>query len=280
MEPNYSANAKRKKVGSCGHEAVKNADNGGDTDAQYKMLLDENYQLFLKTLRTDGNNMIYMPENGVAVVYGEGWDQSSTDSEPIILPPSQHCDENYQLFLKSLRTDGNNMIYMPENGVAVVYGEGWDQSSTDSEPIILPPSQHYEDSPFICSETNCSFCLADERNQKDSLYRKGLMEELERPYNQKELHKLLQVASHERPKEIHREMRHGVTKDRPKRGGDNKTSYLKMQSGLQNAINQVKEPRKVLFLLHGFFYWLKHLPEEGAFTPWLDASCLKMLQEL
>ncbi|KAK4276180.1 hypothetical protein QN277_019155 [Acacia crassicarpa] len=189
-------------------------------------------------------------------------------------------DENYQLFLKSLRTDGNNLIYMPENGVAVVYGEECDQSSTDSEPMILHPSQHYEDRPSIFSESYRSFCLADERNHKDSLYRKGLMEELERPYNQKELDKLLQVASHERLKELHREMRHGVTKDRPKGGDDNKTSYLKMHGGLQNSINQVKEPHKVLFLLRGFFYWLQHVPQGGAFRPWLDASCLKMLQKL
>ncbi|KAI9075976.1 hypothetical protein K1719_042048 [Acacia pycnantha] len=318
------------------------SDNDDDTDAQYKMLLenlreddksyilkvfvdnqlfcvryegqevrfhdlvnsevqcegdDEDYQLFLNSSRLDGDSLICMPERDITITYGESESEVQCEGD----------DEDYQLFLNSSRLDGdslicmperdititygesesegertddNNLIYMPENGLAAVYGEECDQSSTDSEPIILHPSQHYEDSPSICSESYRSFCLADERNHKDSLYRKGLMEELERPYNQKELDKLLQVASHERLKELHREMRHGVTKDRPKGGDDNKTSYLKMHSGLQNAINQVKEPNKVLFLLRGFFYWLKHVPQGGAFRPWLDASCLKMLQKL
>ncbi|XP_054825291.1 uncharacterized protein LOC129322871 isoform X2 [Prosopis cineraria] len=193
-------------------------------------------------------------------------------------------DENYQLFLKSVSIAGDNLIYMPENDVTAVYDEECDQSSTDSEPVVLDPRQHYEDSPLICSKSCHSSFLANEGNHEDNIfmscafdsYRKGLMEELKRPFNQNELDKHLQVASHVRPKEQHRDLRNGVMKDRPAGGDNNKTSYLKIYSGLRNAINQVKEPHKVLFLLRGFFYWLKG----GAFQPWLDASCLEMLQNL
>lgn len=54
------------------------------------------------------------------------------------------------------------------------------------------------------------------------------MEKLERPYDQNEYDTLLQKATHQRPKERHRETRHGI-KSCPISGVTK--SYLELYSG-------------------------------------------------
>ncbi|XP_028781645.1 uncharacterized protein LOC114737828 [Neltuma alba] len=126
-------------------------------------VMDEDWQIYLNSEVKKNSE-----EQGSAV-----WQNSQVSNEATELPNARQglfashvakhrcnskelgniVDENYQLFLKSICANGDNLIYMPENGVRVVYEDECDQSSTDSEPIILDPSQYYLDSPSICQKS-------------------------------------------------------------------------------------------------------------------------------
>ncbi|KAF7827238.1 uncharacterized protein G2W53_018402 [Senna tora] len=175
-------------------------------DEVLRDMVDEDYQLYLNSLRIEGDNLVYMPEM---------------------------VDEDYQLFLNSL----SGVVFMQENGVTEVYEEDNDRSSADSEPIVLEPNQ-YGNGPFICSKKYDLSWFADERDHRYSFpfnasdpspYRKGLMENLERPYDQNEYDQLLREASCRRTRERHRETRNGVIKSCPV-DGVNK-SNLDLYSG-------------------------------------------------
>ncbi|XP_059441510.1 uncharacterized protein LOC132173868 isoform X2 [Corylus avellana] len=107
-----------------------------------------------------------------------------------------------------------------------------------------------------------------------SQFREELMDTLRMPHRPREYEELLQEFT------IHRQIRH----DRRLRGGVTKEyvtgvlgqSYREQYPDLAKKIDLVRSDRPtVLNLLRGFFYWLKKLPQEGAFKPWLDSSCLK-----
>ncbi|KAI4307223.1 hypothetical protein L6164_030433 [Bauhinia variegata] len=171
-------------------------------------------------------------------------------------------DDDHQEFLSSTR------IFMND-----------DCSYSDSELVIMDSDPYHENTPFISSKTYDSSVRNHGENwllcvTRDSQFRKGLMEFLERPYDQGEYERYWQEICCRKQKERHRETRSGKIESCP-RVGVNK-SYLKLHKDLKEAIDGAKEQHKVLFLLRGFFYWL----EEGSFQPWLDASCLEMLAKM
>ncbi|TXG53045.1 hypothetical protein EZV62_022214 [Acer yangbiense] len=187
---------------------------------------------------------------------------------------SDLMDESYQVFLNSLEEVGQNLVYAIEGGEKLVY-EKDESSDSDSEIIILndnPYSNgHY--TPFVQSKL-CVDVDGDGSNGrlcKESQFREKLMKILQKPYDHKEFKDLKREASRRRPKKLSRELR-GVTKTCTLKSLGK--SYLDEYKDLAQKIDEVRDRRRVLKLLRGFFFWLQNLSfEDGAFKPWLDASC-------
>ncbi|KAL5737398.1 hypothetical protein ACOSP7_030159 [Xanthoceras sorbifolium] len=195
---------------------------------------------------------------------------------------SDLMDESYQAFLNSVEEVGQNLVYAPEGGEKVVY-EKDESGDSDSEVVILDNNLYSNGdyTPFISSK---SYFLSDDIDGEGctgsfagskSHFREKLMEILQKPYDQKEFTDLMGEVSQRRPLVRYIELR-GVTK-RVILDSYGK-SYLDMFSDLHTKIRGVRDRRRVLNVLRGFFYWLQNLALEGeAFKPWLDASCLKAL---
>lgn len=144
--------------------------------------VDEDYQLFLSSSRIEGDCLVYTPERAATtknvasaceennLIVGQNLQVTSQESEPPNRrQSSDDChsskhkcnsevlsdivDEDYQLFLNHVERVGDSLVYMPKKGVKVAYEEQNDQSSSDSELIILEPNQYDdENSPFISSK--------------------------------------------------------------------------------------------------------------------------------
>ncbi|GMI89576.1 hypothetical protein like AT4G01170 [Hibiscus trionum] len=100
------------------------------------------------------------------------------------------------------------------------------------------------------------------------------MDLLKIPYNKHELSNLWREVTERKPaqgvKELgHRRMKSYSTKTEGK-------SYLDQYEALRKKVEEFRDDRrKVLYLLRGFFFWLKNTPHEGAFQPWMDSLYLK-----
>ncbi|KAK2659411.1 hypothetical protein Ddye_005944 [Dipteronia dyeriana] len=189
---------------------------------------------------------------------------------------SDFMDESYQEFLNSLEEVGQNLVYAPEGGEKLVY-EKDEASDSDSEIIILNdnPYSNGNCTPFVqsklCVDVEDDGFIGRLPGCKESQFREKLMKILQKPYDHKEFKDLKREASRRRPKKLSRELR-GVTKTCTLKSLGK--SYLDEYKDLAKKIDEVRDRRRVLKLLRGFFFWLQNLSfEDGAFKPWLDASC-------
>ncbi|KAJ7965494.1 polyprotein [Quillaja saponaria] len=184
-------------------------------------------------------------------------------------------DQSYEVFLNFVEKGGCSMMFKGE------------ESGSDSEIMVMDSDPYCnETTPFVPSRVFDSSCFSDEKilgkkkwcfSGNHSQFRKRLIELLERPYDQKEYESLWQEVSRRRQKEGGKESRRGRRTYPIDAVG---RSYLDLHTDLGEKIDQFSECNKRLFLLRGFFFWLQNKVHDGAFQPWLDSSCLKMLCDM
>ncbi|KAK7275600.1 hypothetical protein RIF29_16719 [Crotalaria pallida] len=252
--------------------------------------MDEDYQTFFNLFRIDDDSESWVPVG--CELKGKSWNvrknSQSSDQANDTLEVQSNYDEDYLLFLNSNPIIDGDLVYMRENNITDVEG-GY--NSSDSDLILLEPDQIGENTPFIPSKVFDLSCIdvENETNQRDgrqfpacdqSQFRRRLMKCLEKPYDQNEYELYLNEVHRQRNKDRHFETRQGVVKSYPTYGVNK--SYLELYPDLEKAIDEFKEPHRVLFLLRGFIFWLKNLTYDhnGIFQPWRDEPCLEILRKL
>ncbi|XP_061372208.1 uncharacterized protein LOC133314703 [Gastrolobium bilobum] len=287
MESQQSLETERGPCNRRPHQDVSSVPNiNCRRDVQFDDV-DEDYQLFLNSCRTDDDSLVYMDSELIGK--SSNVRQNSQVSDQAFDTPKLECDvdEDYQLILNSARIVDGDLVYMPDRNITTTCKMEGGSNSSDPDLILLEPDQICENTPFISSKTYDSSWFESEMNPRDSRkfsaydnsqFRKRLMEYLERPYDQEECVVILNEVRRQRQKERHVETRQGVVKSYCT-DGVNK-SYLQLYPDLGKAIAKFKEPHRVLFLLRGFLFWLQNLTHDGIFRPWLDKSCLEILQKM
>ncbi|KAE9615278.1 putative EF-Hand 1, calcium-binding protein [Lupinus albus] len=249
------------------------------------MDVDEDYQTFLSSYRACCDNESWVPVGCKLKGTSLSDRRNSQTSDKTFDTPfvQSDYDEDYLLFLNSNPIiDGEQ--FMGDRNITNV--EGGSNSSDSDDLVILEPNQIGENTPFVPSKIFDSSCFENETNQRQllacdqSLFRRRLMEYLEKPYNQEEYNGYLKEVHRRRHKGRHFETRQGVVKSYPTYGFNK--SYLELYPDLEKAISEFKEPRRVLFLLRGFIFWLQNLiyDHDGIFQPWRDESCLEILRKM
>ncbi|RDX58930.1 hypothetical protein CR513_61947, partial [Mucuna pruriens] len=263
-------------------------------------VVDEDYQIFLNSYRIEDD---YRPieligRRSKVMKNSRVFDHAFDTPEALI-----EVDEDYQLFLNTIRIVDGEVECMHETNTSKIdkVDVDGDSNSSDSDLILLEPNQIHENTPFVSSKAYHSSWFETEMNPRDSWqlsscdhsqFRRRLMNDLQRPYDQGECDRLLHVVHQKRAKERHIETRRGVVKSYRTKGVNK--SYLDLYPGhdtiaieglilvtdLAKAIAEFKQPKMVLFLLRGFIFWLQNLTHEGIFQPWVDKSCLMILRKM
>lgn len=143
--------------------------------------------------------------------------------------------------------------------------------SDDSDIIAVSDSPFLdgEGTPFVASKSVVDLDKESKEDESSScLFTKELMEVLEKPYDEKELLKLSNQASMQKPVTRCRELRKGREKiyETDKLG----PSYLQRFSDFDKEYKLVDgvDKAKALKLLRGFFFYLRNCSRDGAFEPW------------
>ncbi|GLT77928.1 hypothetical protein SLA2020_494820 [Shorea laevis] len=217
-------------------------------------------------------------------------------SEELEIMPERHClqaphfptlegnhkmlcnveDESYLLFLKSLETNGESLALLPKAGQKRIYYK--DDESSDSEVMVVDPFCDGCDNPCVPSKGYLSL-LGEESFEEikapsQSLFREKLMDILKEPFSQSEYDDLWESFNLKRPVEGIRMLRNGreTTYKIKSRGKSYCDDYRELNDHIASARGN---RHKILNLLRGFFYWLKNIPLEDQFKPWLDSSFLE-----
>ncbi|KAK7320961.1 hypothetical protein VNO77_30964 [Canavalia gladiata] len=248
---------------------------------------DEDYLLFLTSCRIEDDGLVYMGSEltGKSSTVRKNSEVSNYAFDtPEVL---DEIDEDYQLFLNSVEIVNGDEVYMPEKNTSKTNNMDSGSNSSDSDLILLEPNQIYEDTPFISSKAYDPSWFENKMNPGNSWhlssyahsqFRRRLMQDLQRPYDQEECDRLLHEIHQKRQKERHVETRRGVVKSYHSKGVNK--SYLELYPDLAKAVAEFKEPKRVLFLLRGFVFWLQNMTHEGKFRPWIDNSCLEILRKM
>ncbi|KAK7410920.1 hypothetical protein VNO78_02146 [Psophocarpus tetragonolobus] len=108
-------------------------------------------------------------------------------------------------------------------------------------------------------------------------FKEKLMEELRAPYCEEEYKRLLHDITVRKPVQHHKDLRGRIKIYEEQYLGK---SFLDHNVDLAKKIETARDDHpRVLNLLRGYFYWLKNLSHEEAFTPWTDPSCLDVLPQ-
>ncbi|XP_015934135.1 uncharacterized protein LOC107460291 [Arachis duranensis] len=225
--------------------------------------VDEDYGRYLNSYMTD--------DEGLITVRVESDDKRKSSN---VRHSSQASDQAF------LTVDGN-LMHMQHKSITKTCKADTSKSCSDSDVILLEPNQIGENSPFIFSRDFDSSYFENETNPRDSgklsELKTRLLKDLNRPYNQEEHDKLLDLVHVRLHKERHAETRQGVVKSYRSHGVNK--SYLELYPDLALAI-KFKEPHKVLVLLRGFSFWLQNLTHAGVTMRWIEESCLEILQKM
>ncbi|RZB69089.1 hypothetical protein D0Y65_038730 [Glycine soja] len=258
------------------HENVSGVPNNNAQTNMELIVVDEDYQIFLNSCRDD-----YIPSELIGK--RSNVIQNSLVSDYVL----SEVDEDYLQYLNSVLIVDGEVGCRPERNTSKTDNVDGDSNSSEPDVILLEPDQIHENTPFVSSKTYDSSWFETEKNPKDnwqlpaygnSQFRRRLMNDLQRPYDQEECDRLLLEVRQKKQKERHRETRHGVVKFCRTRGVSE--SYLDLYPDLAKAIAEFKKPEKVLFLLRGFIFWLQNVTHEGKFRPWLDKHCLDFLRQI
>lgn len=171
-------------------------------------------------------------------------------------------DSCYRLFLDGcIRSEYGAFVC---DGKRVKYEEK--PTSSDSDILIWDNLQD-------CGEVNNKQLMTA---KKDPSLKEKLMRILRQPYNQEEYKKLSEYVEREKPicRSIdlrYRSISSALDGKRKSMLDDGPTSFRRKLQAAQND-----RPR-ALNLLRMFSFWLKHVPNEEVFLPWLNDDCLKVL---
>ncbi|KAJ8762943.1 hypothetical protein K2173_023072 [Erythroxylum novogranatense] len=190
-------------------------------------------------------------------------------------------DETYRNFLNCVRQEGSYVVFAPKNGKEMIL-EKYEESSADSEVIVVDVDPFSDDAhtPFVTSKyilVESDECIENSIGKSCLRFRDGVMEILEKPFDEKEYQDLLNEATLKRKVVRDKELRSGPKQFQLPGPGK---SYLDQHRDLAAIIDSSENDKpKVLNLLRGFFYWLQRVAHNGVFKPWLDFSCLEVLPQ-
>ncbi|MED6196253.1 hypothetical protein PIB30_045728 [Stylosanthes scabra] len=176
---------------------------------------DEDYERFLNSYMVDDDGpMTVRVESGEKVKSSNVRNNSQASDQAFVTPDSK------QQFQSSVTADGN-LLHMQDNNITKTCMADTDRSCSDSDVILLEPDEIGENNPFIFSKAFDSSYFENETNPTDrgklslsthSELRTRLMKDLNRPYNQEEHDKLLDLLHIQLHKERHMESRRGLVK--------------------------------------------------------------------
>ncbi|KAL3737305.1 hypothetical protein ACJRO7_026125 [Eucalyptus globulus] len=190
-------------------------------------------------------------------------------------------DESYLAVLSCAKEDGSIIEFTSANGKqttnAATTNKGncnFDKRKMEARPSNLGSNQAIRQSPRITVDSK--HFADDPGSSSGTVFRKKLMGVLKMPYDVKEHEDLSRRVRHKRQKTVEKSLRQG--RDFTSSLRQRCKSYLELHKDLATELKLVRADRpRNLNLLRGFFFWLENVPQEGAFKPWLDPSCLKVL---
>ncbi|CAA0229215.1 unnamed protein product [Arabidopsis thaliana] len=191
-------------------------------------------------------------------------------------------DEVYRSYLKRLVENSKSSRTNPEKEIKVKCEEDHTVSLSDSDSDIIVvgdcPFLEEEDSPFVPSKSYKVIDLDEESSdQRNSWFRREIMNVLKQPYTVTELKELHKEASVHGVSSRHIELRDGTEFSFPT--NKKKPSYLDRYPDFKKQYLdslREKDERKALNLLRGFIFYITNVVRDDAFKPWLDQECLKI----
>ncbi|KAK3428241.1 hypothetical protein EUGRSUZ_E01002 [Eucalyptus grandis] len=194
-------------------------------------------------------------------------------------------DESYLAILHCAKEDGSIIEFTSANGKQIRYEEDDEEDDEESscEVEMLAGEDISKCEEFVTRKLSKDPITVDSKHFADdpgsssgTVFRKKLMGVLKMPYDVKEHEDLSRRVRHKRQKTVEKSLRQG--RDFTSSLRQRCKSYLELHKDLATELKLVRADRpRNLNLLRGFFFWLENVPQEGAFKPWLDPSCLKVL---
>ncbi|XP_068669298.1 uncharacterized protein [Aristolochia californica] len=180
-------------------------------------------------------------------------------------------DDNYMTFINNVRVQGDTMVL--ELGDITIEYDKIDESPQAPEGSSARSIETCEDLPLVSFssippplDANIGEHSTGSLSDNDSSsFKENLMAYLSKPYNRKEHKELLREVSICKCVQQERRLRkRSVAYSSEKQG----KSYLDYFPDLAREL-KIADPCRALILLRGFFFWLQHLTQDGAFKPWL-----------
>ncbi|KAK8624123.1 hypothetical protein V6N13_065477 [Hibiscus sabdariffa] len=179
----------------------------------------------------------------------------------------------------SCKSSGRLMNCVVKDEIQEEVPDSFDKSGINPEVEVFTldnmPLLEGDYMPFVPSK-----CFAGEeygdgiRGSSPYQFREKLMDLLKIPYNEQELSSLWREVTKRKPVQGVKELRHGRMKSYSTKTEGK--SYLDWYKELRMKVEEFRDDqRKLLYLLRGFFFWLKNTAHEGAFQPWRDSLYLK-----
>lgn len=189
---------------------------------------------------------------------------------------NDECEDDYQRYINCLRFDGENFVLKYKNASPIVYES--DEYPPDAqtnnctynmEESTKLPATAGGSHASVMGDDNCHYIAT---SSSHSPFREQVMRILRKPYDLKEHQMLGQLILARKPIARNMDLRNG--RDMTYSTNKDGKSYLDHHDDLRRKLQAAKTPHEDLNLLRGFFFWLQNLTQDGAFEPWLDASCL------
>ncbi|KAG6466448.1 uncharacterized protein LOC122036682 [Zingiber officinale] len=197
-------------------------------------------------------------------------------------------DNDYQIFLNSIKAYGGNMVLEWRNNVTMyeqepkvnedVEGQQKEKEPTEEDEVKAIETEESEEQDAICliqmEGTSFDNSLESEDQSyfreilqhKPSLFRTELLSLLSKPFDQKEYENLKLLINVRKPVVKYKHLRDESVSYSSKKLG---SSYLDHYPDLARRIESTMDDRKKDLLLRGFFFWLKNLSYQEAFRPWI-----------
>ncbi|KAF8011117.1 hypothetical protein BT93_J1664 [Corymbia citriodora subsp. variegata] len=196
-------------------------------------------------------------------------------------PEEETWDESYVALLQCLKEDGSIIEFASDIVKQIRYEEDDEESPCEVELLTGEDISKCEE--YVTTKLSKDPITIDSKHFADdpgsssgTVFRKKLMGILKMPYDVKEHEDLSQRVRHKRQKKVEKSLRRG--RDFTSSLGQRCKSYLELYKDFAKELKLVRgDCHRNLNLLRGFFFWLENIPREGAFKPWLDPTCLKVL---
>ncbi|KAF8011119.1 hypothetical protein BT93_J1666 [Corymbia citriodora subsp. variegata] len=196
-------------------------------------------------------------------------------------PEEETWDESYVALLQCLKEDGSIIEFASDIVKQIRYEEDDEESPCEVELLTGEDISKCEE--YVTTKLSKDPITIDSKHFADdpgssssTVFRKKLMGILKMPYDEKEHEDLSRRVRHKRQKKVEKSLRRG--RDFTSSLGQRCKSYIELYKDFSKELKLVRgDCHRNLNLLRGFFFWLENIPREGAFKPWLDPTCLKVL---